>query len=61
MCSFLMTVLVLPKADPASLSDLNKWHVDNLLTHIAALSLFIDDWRTDSYDLREDLRLDSKQ
>lgn len=41
--------------------ELSKWHVDNLMTHIAALSLFVDNWRTDTNDLREDLRLENKQ
>ncbi|EOD46513.1 putative a49-like rna polymerase i associated factor protein [Neofusicoccum parvum UCRNP2] len=41
-------------------NELTKWHVDNLITHIAALSLFIDDYVTDTFDLREDLRLDNK-
>lgn len=31
------------------------------MTHIAALSLYIDNWRTDTYDLREDLRMENKQ
>lgn len=42
-------------------SELNKWHVDKLMTHMAALSLYIDNWRTDIHDLKEDLRLDNKQ
>ncbi|KAK5001236.1 DNA-directed RNA polymerase I subunit rpa49 [Elasticomyces elasticus] len=41
--------------------ELNKWHVDNLMTHIAALSLYIDDWATDTTNLKDDLRLDNKQ
>ena len=42
-------------------SELTKWHVDKLITHTAALALFVDNFETDVYDLREDLRLDSKQ
>ena len=42
-------------------SELNKWHVDNLITHMAAISLFIDGYKTDTCDLREDLRLENKQ
>jgi len=42
-------------------SELTKWHVDKLMTHTAALALFVDNFETDVYDLREDLRLDSKQ
>ena len=40
---------------------MSKWHVDNLITHIAALSLYIDNYVVDMFDLREDLRLDNKQ
>jgi len=42
-------------------SELTKWHVDKLITYAAALALFVDNFETDVYDLREDLRLDSKQ
>lgn len=41
-------------------SELNKWHMDNLITHIAALTLYIDNYRTDTHDIREDLGLDNK-
>lgn len=41
--------------------DVPKWHSDNLMTHMAAISLYIDNWRTDTHDLREDLRLENKQ
>ena len=42
-------------------SELTKWHVDKLITHTAALALFVDNFETDVYDLREDLRLDGRQ
>ena len=42
-------------------SDINKWHMDNLMTHMAAISLYIDNWKTDTNDLKEDLRLEVKQ
>ena len=42
-------------------SELNKWHLDNLMTHMAAISLYIDSYRTDTFDLREDLRMENKQ
>ncbi|KAL0262190.1 DNA-directed RNA polymerase I subunit rpa49 [Diplodia seriata] len=42
-------------------NELTKWHVDYLITHIAALSLYIDNFAVDTFDLREDLRLDNKQ
>lgn len=40
--------------------ELTKWHVDKMMTYAAALSLFVDDYETDTHDLREDLRLESK-
>lgn len=42
-------------------SELNKWHMDNLITHMAAITLYIDGFKTDTNDLREDLRLENKQ
>lgn len=36
---------------------MTKWHTDNLVTHMAALSLIIDGFETDMHDLREDLGL----
>ncbi|KAF2086858.1 RNA polymerase I associated factor, A49-like protein [Saccharata proteae CBS 121410] len=42
-------------------NELTKWHVDNLITHIAALTLTVDNFVVDTNDLREDLRLDLKQ
>ena len=39
----------------------NKWHMDLLITHIAALSVVIDGFEVDTYDLKEDLRLDTKE
>jgi len=42
-------------------SELNKWQHDNLLTHMAAISLYIDGYKTDTFDLQEDLKLKSKQ
>ncbi|KAI9677422.1 MAG: DNA-directed RNA polymerase I subunit rpa49 [Caeruleum heppii] len=41
-------------------SALTKWHVDYLLTHIAALALHIDNFEVNTFDLREDLRLENK-
>ncbi len=40
---------------------MTKWHVDKLFIHLAALTLFVDDYEVDTYDLREDLRLDTKE
>jgi DNA-directed RNA polymerase I subunit RPA49 len=41
-------------------SELAKWHLDNLYTHICALSLYIDDWVTDTSHLKDDLKLETK-
>ncbi|KAF4548181.1 A49-like RNA polymerase I associated factor-like protein [Elsinoe fawcettii] len=41
--------------------ELNKWHVDNIMTHMAAISLYIDGQRSDTHDLREDLQMENKQ
>ena len=42
-------------------SILSRWHVDNLITHICALAITIDDFAIDVYDIREDLKLENKQ
>ncbi|KAF2142957.1 uncharacterized protein K452DRAFT_248606 [Aplosporella prunicola CBS 121167] len=42
-------------------NEMTKWHVDNLITHIAALALYVEGYEVDTFDLREDLRLDNKQ
>ncbi|KAL8997273.1 MAG: hypothetical protein Q9169_003415 [Polycauliona sp. 2 TL-2023] len=57
-------------ADPNDANDdntnrkikLNTWHHDNLLTHICALCLVVEpeNFQTDMYDIREDLKLDNK-
>ncbi|KAL8656474.1 MAG: hypothetical protein Q9226_002663, partial [Calogaya cf. arnoldii] len=41
---------------------LNTWHLDNLITHICALSITVEpeNFLTDMYDIREDLKLDHK-
>ncbi|KAL8650424.1 MAG: hypothetical protein Q9226_005151 [Calogaya cf. arnoldii] len=41
---------------------LNTWHLDNLITHICALSITVEpeNFLTDMYDIREDLKLDNK-
>jgi DNA-directed RNA polymerase I subunit RPA49 len=40
---------------------MTKWHVDNLVTHICALALFVDDYEVDMFDLQRDLNSESKQ
>lgn len=40
--------------------QLNKWHIDNLITHILALAITLDNFTTDTHDIHEDLKLESK-
>lgn len=40
--------------------QLNKWHIDNVITHILAIAITIDKFTVDTYDIREDLRLEVK-
>ena len=40
---------------------LNKWHQDNLITHILALTLIIDGFTVDTLQIQKDLKLEAKQ
>ena len=42
-------------------NELNKWHIDNIITHICALAITLDDFATDINDLCFDLRLETKE
>ena len=42
-------------------NELPKWNMDNLYTHMCALSLFVDGWTSDTQALREDLRMENKE
>ena len=42
-------------------NELPKWHMDNLYTHMCALSLFVDGWTTDTSNLKDDLKMENKQ
>jgi len=46
-------------SNPAN--ELPKWHMDNLYTHMCALSLYVDGWTTNTTDLKEDLKMENKQ
>ena len=48
-------------ADDKTCRNMNKWTIDNFMTHVCALTLFIDLYEVDTSDLRDDLRLGSKQ
>ena len=39
---------------------LTRWHLDNLITHICALAVTVDDFATDLYDLAQDLKLEMR-
>jgi DNA-directed RNA polymerase I subunit RPA49 len=41
-------------------SEMPRWNIDNLVTHIAAASLIVDDNEVDVNDLRDDLKIDNK-
>lgn len=36
---------------------MTKWHMDYFFTHMAALTLYVDDYETDIHDIREDLMM----
>jgi DNA-directed RNA polymerase I subunit RPA49 len=36
---------------------LSLWAIDNLMTHIMAMALYIDDFSVDTEDLKDDFRL----
>jgi DNA-directed RNA polymerase I subunit RPA49 len=42
-------------------NDLTRWNIDNLMTHICAAALLVDNLEVDMNDLREDLKLELKE
>ena len=42
-------------------NELPKWNMDNLYTHMCALSLFVDGWASDTQALKDDLRMENKE
>jgi hypothetical protein len=48
-------------ADMCRSPEMSRWHVDNLMTHIAAAALTVDDYEVDVNDLRDDLKLENKE
>lgn len=42
-------------------NELPKWHMDNLYTHMCALSLYVDCWTTDTSHLKDDLKMENKE
>ncbi|CAK4032992.1 related to DNA-directed RNA polymerase A (I) chain [Lecanosticta acicola] len=41
--------------------ELGKWHMENLYTHMCALSLYVDGWVTATTDLKEDLKMEQRE
>ncbi|MCJ1383412.1 DNA-directed RNA polymerase I subunit rpa49 [Xylographa soralifera] len=41
--------------------NMNKWAIDNFMTHVCALTLTIDLYEVDISDIRDDLKLETKQ
>lgn len=41
-------------------NEMTKYQVDLLITHVCALALIVDNFEVDMYDLREDLKLETK-
>ncbi|KAF2666372.1 RNA polymerase I associated factor, A49-like protein [Microthyrium microscopicum] len=39
-------------------NELSQWDVDNLITHVMAMALYVDDLATDTTDLKDDFRLE---
>jgi len=58
MPDLILTPIIRKFCDGATMT---KWHVDYLFTHIFAMSLAVDDFVTDTFDLKEDLRLEQSQ
>ncbi|KAL5121757.1 DNA-directed RNA polymerase I subunit rpa49 [Pleosporales sp. CAS-2024a] len=42
-------------------SEMPRWNIDNLHTHIAAAALHVDDLEVDVADLRDDLKIENKE
>lgn len=41
--------------------DMPRWNIDNLMTHVAAAALIVDDFEVDVNDLREDLKIENSE
>jgi hypothetical protein len=48
-------------ADMRRNNDMPRWNIDNLMTHVAAAALIVDDFEVDVNDLREDLKIENKE
>ncbi|KAJ4367194.1 DNA-directed RNA polymerase I subunit rpa49 [Neocucurbitaria cava] len=53
-------VMAIRRKFASETGDMPRWNIDNLITHIAAAALIVDDHEVDVNDLREDLKLENK-
>ena len=53
--------LLISVADHEGFRNMNKWAIDNFMTYVCALTLTIDLYEVDISDIRDDLRLETKQ
>ena len=51
----------LNSTDTSRNNDMPRWNIDNLMTHVAAAALIVDDFEVDVNDLREDLKIENKE
>ncbi|KAH7074603.1 DNA-directed RNA polymeras-like protein I 49 kDa polypeptide [Paraphoma chrysanthemicola] len=49
------------KFAPSDSFEMPRWNIDNLMTHIAAAALIVDNFEVDVNDLRDDLKLENKE
>lgn len=54
-------VTLVRKRFASEANDMTKWHQQKLHTHMCALSLFVDHWATDTSNLKDDLRLETRE
>lgn len=54
-------VTLVRKRFASDTNEITKWHQQNLYTHMCALSLFVDHWATDTSNLKDDLRLETRE
>ncbi|KAF1850828.1 DNA-directed RNA polymeras-like protein I 49 kDa polypeptide [Cucurbitaria berberidis CBS 394.84] len=54
-------VLAIRRKFAPETGDMPRWNIDNLITHVAAAALIVDDHEVDVNDLREDLKLENKE
>ena len=43
------------------MNDMPRWNTDNLITHICAAALIVDNFEVDVSDIRNDLKLENRE